>query len=80
MATIVSDVASVAQWTKYYNLWPCKGSTATHVTRIKDFSWKQTVACCGILGGPLALSRGMTISLGTEVLTGPNKLSEASEL
>ena len=48
MASIVSDVASVAQWTKYYNLWPCKGSTATHVTRIKDFSWKQTVACCGI--------------------------------
>ena len=30
------------------SLWPCRGSTATHVTKFKDFSWKQTVACCGI--------------------------------
>ena len=35
------------------SLWPCRGSTATHVTKLRIFSWKRTGACCEILCNPV---------------------------
>ena len=54
VALVIPDVCTCVE---VLSLWPCRGSTATHVTKFKDFSWKQTVACCGIFsqGVPWAL-------------------------